>query len=144
MTTMSQRCSGLTRRQALSTTGGLVALGAVAACSDAGSVSRGEAIGGSEGEWRFAAQDTDVGGVTYYAREKILIVQPSQGEYRAFSSVCPHQGCAVSATSGEDLVCPCHNSSFDRSTGALIDGPATSGLAELDVQVDGSELLIRG
>jgi menaquinol-cytochrome c reductase iron-sulfur subunit len=32
----------------------------------------------------------------------------------AFTSECPHLGCAVNLTSdGKDFLCPCHTSSFD-------------------------------
>ena len=69
-----------------------------------------------------------------------LIVQPTRGQFAAFDAICPHQGCTVGYSNAEgEFVCPCHGSRFDGRTGALINGPATRGLAPipLDVGPDG-------
>ncbi|WP_458688292.1 Rieske (2Fe-2S) protein, partial [Nocardia tengchongensis] len=39
-----------------------------------------------------------------------VVTQPNAGNFLAFSSVCPHQGCAVNAISGGVINCPCHGS----------------------------------
>ena len=44
-----------------------------------------------------------------------------------FTAVCTHQGCVVEADKNQ-LVCPCHGSSFNFSTGAVNNGPAASQL----------------
>jgi thiosulfate dehydrogenase [quinone] large subunit len=38
------------------------------------------------------------------------------------------------------LICPCHGSRFDASTGALLVGPATLGLANYEVTEEGGSL----
>jgi menaquinol-cytochrome c reductase iron-sulfur subunit len=46
-----------------------------------------------------------------------LIRQPvgKQHAVIAFTSECPHLGCAINLTAdGKDFLCPCHTSSFDR------------------------------
>ena len=45
------------------------------------------------------------------------------------SGICPHQGCTVMAESN-GFYCPCHGSEFTL-TGALVRGPAASGLGPL-------------
>lgn len=62
------------------------------------------------------------------------IVINAQGTFFAYDAVCPHAGCTVGyAPSNNMLVCPCHGSEFQVSTGAVIEGPAPHGLAALKV-----------
>ena len=61
-----------------------------------------------------------------------LVVQPTAGEFKAFNSTCPHAGCPVSLYQGM-FVCPCHGSEFNESDGAVIQGPAATGLVEYQV-----------
>lgn len=67
-------------------------------------------------------------------------VQPQPGDYKAFSAVCTHQGCTVNFAGGE-FACPCHGSTFDGSTGAVISGPAPTPLPAITVSVDGPNLV---
>ena len=63
-----------------------------------------------------------------------LVVQPSRGRFLAFDAVCPHAGCAVSYEPGsKQFVCPCHGSTFNGRTGAVIAGPAPRGLSRIQV-----------
>ncbi|MFE3702581.1 Rieske (2Fe-2S) protein [Nocardia tengchongensis] len=52
-----------------------------------------------------------------------VVTQPNAGNFLAFSSVCPHQGCAVNAISGGVINCPCHGSQFALD-GSLVGGAA--------------------
>ena len=68
------------------------------------------------------------------------ILQLSAGRYTAYDAVCPHQGCPVTFVSPSDgFHCPCHGSTF-AADGALISGPATSGLRAIPIRVDGTEI----
>ena len=52
----------------------------------------------------------------------------------AFDAVCPHQGCTVAyAPSAKLIACPCHGSEFDPKTGAVLRGPAATGLTSIRV-----------
>jgi thiosulfate dehydrogenase (quinone) large subunit len=63
-----------------------------------------------------------------------LVIQQTAGEFVAFDAVCPHAGCTVAyASSARVIACPCHGSEFNSRTGAVIQGPATSGLARIPV-----------
>ena len=57
-----------------------------------------------------------------------IVVRHRDGSLAAFSAVCTHAGCQVEYASGM-LVCPCHGSEFDASTGAVVQGPAVTPLA---------------
>ena len=72
--------------------------------------------------------------------DAVYVLQPEQGRYTALSAVCPHAQCVVNPPRDGKLVCPCHGSQFDASTGALLVGPATRGLAKYEVTEEGSSL----
>jgi len=72
--------------------------------------------------------DIPVGGGMVIESAKVVITQPTAGEYKAFSAVCPHQGCTVSGVEDGTINCACHGSKFDIATGEVKQGPATSGL----------------
>ncbi|MEU6582143.1 Rieske (2Fe-2S) protein [Nocardia sp. NPDC046763] len=69
-----------------------------------------------------------------------VVTQPNTGTFLAFSTVCPHQGCAVNSISGGVITCPCHGSQFALD-GALLHGPATRGLAGRQVNVQDGQLI---
>lgn len=84
-----------------------------------------------------------VGGGTVLAERDLVITQPVAGEFRAFSATCTHQGCAVGGVADGEIVCPCHGSVFSARDGAVLAGPATTGLAERNITVrDGAVVLV--
>jgi len=63
-----------------------------------------------------------------------IVVQAVKGQFEAYDAVCPHAGCTVGYyAQNQMLVCPCHGSEFQLTTGAVITGPAPRGLTKLDV-----------
>lgn len=63
-----------------------------------------------------------------------IVLQPSSGQYVAYDAVCPHAGCQVGYyAANQMLVCPCHGSQFQVSTGAVLNGPAPHGLTALKI-----------
>ena len=91
-----------------------------------------------------AAADVPVGGgkevTDPTSGEQVWVLQLDAGQYTALNSKCPHQGCAVSFVSKSGgFQCPCHGSKFS-STGALVSGPATTGLTSVPVAKSGSEI----
>jgi ubiquinol-cytochrome c reductase iron-sulfur subunit len=63
----------------------------------------------------------------------------------AYSRICTHVGCPVGLyeQTTHHLLCPCHQSTFDASTGAtVIFGPAPRPLPQLPLAVDGSGYLV--
>lgn len=64
------------------------------------------------------------------------LVHPTTDGFRAFSAVCTHAGCTVAFDSSTDTFnCPCHGSVFNGRTGAVINGPATRPLPEIDIRI---------
>ncbi|GAA2095614.1 hypothetical protein GCM10009759_24110 [Kitasatospora saccharophila] len=72
--------------------------------------------------------------------DAVYIVQPAAGQYAGLSSVCTHSGCAVNPPKDGKLYCPCHGSTFDAATGAVITGPAVKPLPAYGVSKNGDRL----
>ena len=63
-----------------------------------------------------------------------IVIQQAAGHFVAFDAVCPHAGCTVGYSAANNLiVCPCHGSEFDPSSGAVIAGPAPRGLRPIQI-----------
>jgi Rieske Fe-S protein len=73
---------------------------------------------------------------------KLLLVQPSAGEVKAFSATCPHQGVTVAVPQNGTITCPGHGSQFTAATGAVTRGPATTGLTAVNVKVNGAAVVL--
>jgi Rieske Fe-S protein len=75
------------------------------------------------------------------SRPRLLIMTPD-GEYRAYSAVCPHLNCTVQYNDKRSQIwCACHNGYFDL-TGKVISGPPPKGLEEFQVVIDEDEILV--
>ena len=129
----------------------LVAGGAVTtACSSASTSASGPTNNnpspGPAGAEVAKLADVPVGGGTLVDEPggagKLLIVQPSAGQVKAFSAACPHQGVTVGTPQGGTITCPGHGSQFDAGTGALKRGPATTGLTAVNVKVSGAAVVL--
>lgn len=84
--------------------------------------------------------DIPVGGGVVVSEPPVVLTQPTAGEVKAFTSICPHQGCKVSEVTNNEIYCPCHGSKFSAVDGSVIQGPATEGLAAAAVAVDGTKV----
>jgi Rieske Fe-S protein len=72
----------------------------------------------------------------------VVVTQPTAGTYKAFSSKCTHQGCAVSSISNGVIVCPCHKSEFSVTDGSVKKGPATQALPAEQITVSGDSITL--
>jgi nitrite reductase/ring-hydroxylating ferredoxin subunit len=72
---------------------------------------------------------------------RVLVTQNAEGAVTAYDAECPHQGCTVRSTD-DGLVCPCHGSAFDPATGDVLEGPATSPLTPVAVEVRGDDVVL--
>ena len=73
------------------------------------------------------------------------VLHPSTAKFVAFSAICPHAGCTVQYAAGNLFVCPCHGSQFNAETGAVLNGPAASGLSPISiVEAGNGQLYVDG
>lgn len=84
--------------------------------------------------------DVPVGGGAVFPDEGVVVTQPSDGEFLGFSITCPHQGCPVDRVTEEGIVCPCHGSVFDLSSGEPTAGPAQSPLGAVQLRIQGTDI----
>lgn len=80
-------------------------------------------------------REVPVGGGIVLTDARIVITQPEQGEFKAFSAVCTHQGQTVGRVQDNTITCLFHGSQYDAATGKVTTGPATAGLAPLKIAV---------
>jgi nitrite reductase/ring-hydroxylating ferredoxin subunit len=72
---------------------------------------------------------------------KVVVTQPTAGQYKGFSAVCTHQGNIVGSVEGGQIVCPFHNSHFKITDGSVTSGPAPSPLPAVNVAVQGTNIV---
>jgi Rieske Fe-S protein len=138
--------SGGASRRAL--VGGVVGLGVGVPLFVACGSSSDDSSGGSGGTSTTTSgpigktSEVPVGGGKIYAADKVVVTQPTQGDFKAFSAVCTHQGCVVADIKGEDIDCTCHGSQFSIADGSVVKGPATKPLESLNVSVKGGEITV--
>src|SRR4051794_9225008 len=118
---------------------GLVGLaGTVSACGGSKDDSSDDSKGGGSSLGK--TSDIPVGGGKIFKSEKVVVTQPKQGEFKAFTAVCTHRGCTVGSVSDGKIHCPCHGSAFNVSDGSVAHGPADKPLSSKSVTVKNGEL----
>ncbi len=127
---------------------GLGALGvavALAGCAgDDGGDEGGDELGGNDVESGVELTTTDqvpVGGGIVLTDQKVVVTQPSKGEFRAYTAVCTHQQLLVTSVEDGVIHCDNHGSEYDAATGEVSRGPAPAGLAAVEVSVDGDRIV---
>ncbi|GHC79669.1 Rieske (2Fe-2S) protein [Streptomyces flavofungini] len=84
--------------------------------------------------------DIPVGGGKVFKDEKVVVTQPAEGDFKAFSAVCTHSGCTVRDVDGGTVNCPCHGSRFRVADGAVAGGPAPRPLPPRGIDVTGNSI----
>ncbi|MFI7702791.1 Rieske 2Fe-2S domain-containing protein [Nonomuraea sp. NPDC049480] len=84
--------------------------------------------------------DIPEGGGKIFESQKIVVVQPTAGDFKAFSAVCTHAGCTVGSVQNKTINCPCHGSKFSIEDGSPTAGPASDPLEEKKITVDGDSI----
>ena len=85
-------------------------------------------LSGSNGHLVVSATDSD-------RRADVVVINLGNGSFRAFTSICTHEGCTVTGYSNQKLQCPCHGSEFDQR-GMPVAGPAPLPLREYPLTFD--------
>ena len=107
---------------------------------DAGGDTGGGDTGG--GDALATTDEVPVGGGTVFKQEKIVVTQPTEGDFKAFSAICQHQGCVVASVQGDTIQCGCHGSQYSAADGSVKKGPTTKPLPKKKVSVEGNELIV--
>lgn len=139
---------GPSRRTVLASVGlvgvGATALAACGAAEDAANDAAGSVTDAATDAAKEAisAATIPVGGGKIFADQKVVVTQPTSGDFKAFSAVCTHQSCVVSGVANGTINCACHGSQFDIATGAVKQGPATKPLPEKTISVSGDGITV--
>ncbi|ALO92490.1 Iron sulfur protein [Streptomyces hygroscopicus subsp. limoneus] len=151
MTSPSLPAAGPARRTVMAAAGAAGLAAALTACGsgddssgtvDTGSATGGSAQDGAGGTALARTADIPEGGGKIFKDQGVVVTQPSAGTYKAFSSKCTHQGCAVGSVANGVIVCPCHNSEFSVTDGSVKKGPATRPLPAAKITVSGDEITL--
>ncbi|GAA4546051.1 Rieske (2Fe-2S) protein [Streptomyces collinus] len=138
-----------TRRTVLLATGATGATALVAACGGGGDDNGSESTSSPTGQDATSApggqvladiDEIPVGGGKIFKDEEVVVTQPEQGQFKAFSAICTHQRCLVSTVSDGTINCPCHGSKFRVADGAVAHGPATRPLPSEKITVEGNSV----
>lgn len=90
-----------------------------------------------------AASDIPVGGALKATSGDlaVMVTQPTEGKFKAFSAVCTHQGCQLNVQD-KTLSCPCHASKFSIEDGSVTGGPAPTALPEYKAETKDGRVIV--
>lgn len=148
-----------TRRTVVAMAGSTGLAVALAACGSSGSSSSGSSGSGSSSSGGSAAgggsstgggskktlgktSQIPEGGGMVFADEKVVVTQPTAGNFKAFSAICTHQGCTVSQVKDGTIDCPCHGSKYHIADGSVANGPAPKPLPPAKITVANGEVTL--
>ncbi len=102
--------------------------------------------GGAAGEVLVPTSDVPVGsGVVL---DDVIVAQPTEGEFVAFTTVCTHQGAKVASVSADGVMtCSLHGSQFSIEGGENLRGPngdaagTVADLPTVEVTVEGDQVV---
>ena len=89
-----------------------------------------------------SVDEIPVGGGRVFPERRVVVTQPTAGEFRGFGIVCTHDGCELNAVADGTINCPCHGSRYAITDGSVVQGPARTGLRVEQVAVDGDRVVL--
>ena len=89
-----------------------------------------------------SVDEIPVGGGRVFPERRVVVTQPTAGEFRGFGIVCTHDGCELNAVADGTINCPCHGSRYAITDGSVVQGPARTGLRVEQVAVDGDSVVL--
>ncbi|HSN07328.1 MAG TPA: Rieske (2Fe-2S) protein [Candidatus Angelobacter sp.] len=140
---------GPSRRRVLVAGGVAAAAAAVtAACggtgggTSSGAATQGGAASSPAAGVTLAESDVPVGGGTILTDQKVVVTQPTAGQFKAFTAVCTHMGCTVASVANGTITCPCHGSQYSIKDGSVVGGPAPAPLAPVPLTISGTTITV--
>jgi Rieske Fe-S protein len=134
----------VTRRTVVAAAGAVGLGAALVACGDsdgaADAVGSKPEGGGAAGGVLAKTADIPEGGGKVFESQGVVVTQPTAGQFKAFSSKCTHQGCAVKDISNGIIHCPCHGSEYSVMDGSVKGGPAPKPLPPKQITVVGDSI----
>jgi 3-phenylpropionate/trans-cinnamate dioxygenase ferredoxin component len=91
--------------------------------------------------------DIEAGGMRAFDVRGIKVaVANVDGAFYSFGDTCTHMGCSLAGGDLEEttVICPCHGSEFDVTSGAVLQGPAREPVATYETRVEGDNLEVKG
>jgi Rieske Fe-S protein len=83
-----------------------------------------------------------VGGGVVDPNRRVVVTQPTAGQFRAFDATCTHEFCLVTSVDGGLITCPCHGSQFRIEDGSVARGPARQPLPSRNATVTDGVIVI--
>jgi Rieske Fe-S protein len=77
-----------------------------------------------------------------FSSDKVVVTQPTPGDFKGFSAVCTHMQCTVDQVADGTIDCPCHGSKFSVKDGSVVSGPAPSPLPSQTIKVTGTNIFL--
>jgi Rieske Fe-S protein len=114
--------------------------GTASTASATASSSGGAAAAGGPGGALTSTGAIPVGGGKIFASERVVVTQPSGGQFRGFSAVCTHMQCIVDQIADRTIDCPCHGSKFSITDGHVVAGPAPSPLPAQSLKIESGRI----
>ncbi|WOT38280.1 Rieske (2Fe-2S) protein [Streptomyces coeruleorubidus] len=113
--------------------------GAGGATNEGGGSSTGAGAGGAA-----LAKTADIpeGSGKIFKDEKVVVSQPTAGDYKAFSTICTHRDCPMVDLKDDTISCTCHGSQFSVLDGSVKKGPAVEPLAAKQIRVEGDSITL--
>jgi 3-phenylpropionate/trans-cinnamate dioxygenase ferredoxin subunit len=75
-----------------------------------------------------------------------IAVANVDGTFYAFDDTCTHMACSLAGGDLEQstVICPCHGSEFDVTSGAVLQGPAREPVETYETRVEGGDVEVKG
>jgi nitrite reductase/ring-hydroxylating ferredoxin subunit len=150
MTASHKSVSAPTRRTVVAAVGAAGIAAALSACGSSddsssepsGDATKGGAAQDGSGKELARTADIPVGGGKVFGDAGVVVTQPKKGEFKAFTNICTHKQCPVSAVEGGTINCPCHGSKYSIEDGSVKHPPATQPLAAKEITVSGDSITL--
>ena len=77
-----------------------------------------------------------------FKEQVVVVTQPAEGQFKAFSATCTHKGCMLAGIEDGAIICKCHGARFNVTDGSVAKGPATAPLTSRNIKVSGDAIAL--